>query len=125
MKKISPYITEKSVELAKTGKFTLEVSFDTTKKEIESLVKKFYEVKPLSVNILKTKYLPSTKYRKKFLDRGVKKAIVSLEKGKIIPGFEFESKEETNKKNNVKASTSKSAEAQAKKSGKEKDGKKS
>lgn len=107
MKKISPYITEKSVELTKSGKFTLEVPFNTTKKEIESLVKKFFEVKPLSINILKTKYLPSAKYRKKFMDRGVKKAIIQLEKGKIIPGFEFESKEEKSKKEKVIKETKK------------------
>jgi len=98
MKKINPYITEKSVRLTENGKFTLEVDYNSTKGEIASLVKRFYKVKPVSIKILKTKYLTSVKNRKAFLDRGVKKAIVELEEGKKIPGFDFEKKEEKTKK---------------------------
>ena len=102
MRKITPYITEKSVLLTKSNKFTLIVDYDATKKEIESLVKKFYRVTPLSVKILRGKYLPSSRNRKPYLDRGVKKAIVELEKGKKIAGFEFENKEEKKDKKDVK-----------------------
>jgi len=98
MRKISPYITEKSVELAKQGKFTLRVDFDANKDEIKSLVKKYYSVNPISINIIKGKYLSTTKHRKKFIDRGVKKALIFLEKGKVIPGFEFETEDKKNKK---------------------------
>jgi len=97
MKKVTPYVTEKSVELTKQGKFTIIVDFTSTKKEIESLVRKFYRVKPLSVRVIKTKYLSAVKSRKYFLDRGVKKAIIELEKGQKIPGFEFENKDEKDK----------------------------
>ncbi|MFH1855498.1 MAG: 50S ribosomal protein L23 [bacterium] len=97
MRKISPYITEKSVDLAKQGKFTLKVDFNATRDEIRSLVKKYYLVNPISINIIKGKYLHSTKHRKQFNDRGVKKALVHLEKGKMIPGFEFETEDKKSK----------------------------
>ena len=99
MRKISPYITEKSVELAKQGKFTLRVDFNATKDELRGLVKKYYQVNPISINIIRGRYLQDTKNRKKFTDRGVKKAIIHLDKGKIIPGFEFETEEKKDKKN--------------------------
>lgn len=102
MRKITPYITEKSVLLTKSDKYTLIVDYDATKKEIISLVKQFYKVSPISVNILKTQYLKASKNRKPFLDRGVKKAIVQLEKGKKIAGFEFETKEDKKDKGKEK-----------------------
>lgn len=102
MRKIRPYITEKSVDLTKQGKFTLEVDFDATKTEIEHLVKKYYKVMPLTVNSLRTKYLQATKQRKSFTDRGMKKVIIKLSKDQKIPGFEFEAPEETKKKTEKK-----------------------
>ncbi len=92
--RLRPYITEKSVEMAKSGKFTLEVDFNATKTEVEHLVKKFYSVKPISINSVKGKYLTAQKLRKQISVRGIKKVIVKLEKGQKIPGFEFEAPEE-------------------------------
>jgi len=97
MRKITPYITEKTVKLIEQNKFTLIVDYDANKKEVESLVKKFYKVNPLEIKILKTKYLSSTKHRKNYLDRGVKKAIITLEKGKNIPGFDYKKDEKESK----------------------------
>lgn len=102
MNKLKPHITEKSVTLTKSGKFTILVDYSASKKEIEALVKKIYKVSPKQINIIKTKYLADTRYRKNFLNRGLKKAVIALEKGKSIPGFEFENKDDKDKKANKK-----------------------
>jgi ribosomal protein L23 len=94
MKTLRPYITEKTVTLVKSNKYTLIVDYNATKKEIESEIKKYYKVRPLSINSLKTKYLVAAKRRQASIDRGFKKIIVELAKDQKIPGFDFETKEE-------------------------------
>ncbi len=100
--KIRPYITEKSVEMAKSGKFTLEVDYNATKTQIEHLVRKYYNVVPVSVNSVKGKYLEGQKQRKSFTIKGIKKIIVKLEKGQKIAGFEFEAPKEEKEKTTKK-----------------------
>ena len=116
MKKLIPYITEKTVLLTKDQKFTLLVDYNTTKKEVEGLVKQYYKVNPISINVIRTKYLTAMKRKKVSLDRGMKKVIVKLPKDQKITGFEFDTKEDTKKE--VKKETKKIDK-------KEKDGKES
>ena len=94
MKTLRPYITEKTVALVKINKYTLIVDYNATKKEIESEIRKYFKVNPISINSLKTKYLKTSRMRKVSIDRGMKKIIVELKKDQKIPGFEFESKKE-------------------------------
>lgn len=119
MIKLTPYITEKTVKLVRSNKYTLVVDYGSTKKEVESLVKKFYKVQPLQIKILKTKYLLSKKHRKSYLDRGIKKVIVELKSGQTIPGFDYEKKDEKKEKESKKRLQEKTADK------KEIDGKKS
>lgn len=89
MTKIRPHITEKSIKLAESGVFTLIVDFDATTGQVMQSVIEIFGHKPTKINLITKKYRASKRLRKPFLDRGVKKALVKLEKGQKIPGFEL------------------------------------
>lgn len=103
-----PYITEKTVNLAKIGKFTLIVDGTATRTNIESAVSEVFKVKPLNVNIICKKSAKRKRARGVATNRGFKKAIVMLASGQKIPGFEIaqdsnaakEAKKETKKEKN-------------------------
>lgn len=76
--------TEKSNKMLADGKYVFEVSSDTNKDEISSIIFSLYKVKVTSVNIINSK--PKTKRFRGFkgVRSGYKKAIVTVEKGKSI-----------------------------------------
>lgn len=79
-----PWITEKSTDLKKIGKYVFVVKPDATKNEIRKTIENFYSVKVTNVNI--TNRPPK---QKKFRQRsgkqsGYKKAVVTLKKGDKI-----------------------------------------
>lgn len=76
--------TEKSNNMLSDGKYIFKVDENITKKELASLVKKIYDVKVESVNIINVK--PKNKRFRglKGIKSGYKKAIVTIEKGKSI-----------------------------------------
>lgn len=99
MKYINPHITEKSVILAKKNQFSLEVSQDLNKYEIKKLVKRLFKVEPkkiLVINGKNRKFMTMRKQEK--TNRGIKKAIVVLQKGEILSGFEAYLEDEKKKK---------------------------
>ena len=99
MKIITPHITEKSVILAKKGQFSLEVSRDLSKYEIKQLVKKLFKVNPKKVSVIRGKNRKSMTLRKQEkTKRSIKKAIVVLEKGEVLGGFEMYLEDEKKKK---------------------------
>lgn len=87
--KLRPYITEKSVKAAESGVFTLLVDFSATKGQIEQSIIDAFGFKAVEINLVKGKYRSAKKMRKTYLDRGIKKALVKLDKGQKIPGFEL------------------------------------
>lgn len=106
------FITEKTVNLAKSGKFTVVFVNGLNKKQIVDELKKKYSVDALKVNILNQKPVKKTKKGKATVDRGFTKAIITLKEGQKIPGFEIieeekkaqekKSKEDQKKKKSVK-----------------------
>lgn len=83
---IQPRITEKATNKAETGVYVFEVATNSTKKEIGSAVKHYYNVTPIKVNIVKipSKKVSSRTTRKKGIKAGGKKAYVYLKKGDKI-----------------------------------------
>jgi len=94
MIKIRPIITEKSVSLSKLGKFTIEIPKNVNKPEIIASLMETFKLNIISVKILNKKSTIKRKPKGKALDRGFKKAVVSLKKGEIMPGFDTFLKEE-------------------------------
>ena len=97
---LRPYITEKSVNLAKQGFFTICVDRNTAKGQIKKELQNIFKVKVKKIRIICGK---STKLRKSkgkiATNRGIKKAIVVLSKNESIPGFDIA---ESGKKDNKK-----------------------
>lgn len=81
---IVPVYSEKATELSAQSKFTFKVASNATKQCVKEAVEKLFEVKVLAVNILinksKQKVFRGVKGRRS----GFKKAIVTLEPGKVI-----------------------------------------
>jgi len=86
--KIRPHITEKSVQLAKKGAFTVIVDGKATKPQLANLAKEVFKVNVVSVVILNKKPLVAKKAKGLAKDRGFKKAILTLKKGEVLTGFE-------------------------------------
>ena len=81
---VRPHITEKAALLAEKNTYVFEVAKDTNKIEIAQTVKALYGVTPRSVNIVN---LPNTRVfvrGKSGVKSGVRKALVTLEKGDKI-----------------------------------------
>lgn len=85
-----PYITEKTLSLAKRGQYTLIVPRSNKKIASAKAVEEFFGVQVASIQILKK---PSVRRRfRRQVGQGpiLKKIIVRLKKGGKIPGFEVE-----------------------------------
>ncbi|MFH1611818.1 MAG: 50S ribosomal protein L23 [bacterium] len=83
-----PHITEKAVILSEKGKYVFNVSYQATKPEIKKAIKALYDVKINKVNLIhmpaKRRRLGATKGWQHGLEKGYKKAIVTLAKGEKI-----------------------------------------
>lgn len=79
-----PWVTEKSTDLGKAGKYVFIVKPRATKPEIKKTIKEIYKVDTVSVNIVnrhpKHKRLGNLKGQQS----GYKKAIVTLKTGQKI-----------------------------------------
>ncbi|MBC7330657.1 50S ribosomal protein L23 [bacterium] len=83
---IRPLITEKSLRLAKMGKYCFEVAKDANKPEIKSAVERLFRVKVEKVHTINMKGKPRTMFwgkRTTGRTKDWKKAIVTLKEGKI------------------------------------------
>ncbi len=100
MKLIKPYISEKTVNLAKDSKFTFIADKSITKAEAKQLVRKYYKKDVLNVKIVNKKNCRKKNARGFSLKRGYKKIIIALKDKQIIPGFEIAEESKEDKKNN-------------------------
>ena len=100
MFKITPKISEKSVSLAKSGKFTLIVDKNLGKYEISKVIKRVFKVNPVSIRLVNIPDIKRKTARKTIVtERGSRKAIIELKTGEKMPGFESFLEEKKEKKN--------------------------
>ena len=86
-----PIITEKTLWLASTDNtYTFEVSRTATKKQIQEIVQKLYDVKVVSVNTVSghTSKVPTGRRRLKTTKAKTKKAFIKLQAGHTITLFD-------------------------------------
>lgn len=79
-----PVITEKSMKLVESGKYTFEVDTKATKTEVKAAIEEIFNVHVVSVNMVNC--LPKQKRVGRYagLTPAVQKAIVTLAKGEKI-----------------------------------------
>ncbi len=79
-----PLFTEKSLALAKKGKYVFKVNRRTEKVEVKKRIEKDFDVVVSSIASLNMKgKIKMARNRKEFKKQGFKKYIVSLKSGKI------------------------------------------
>ncbi len=83
-----PLVTEKASIIAAEGKYVFEVSSQANKVEIAKAIFDLYGIKPIKVNIIKTKGKRVRSGRVSGRRKNRKKAIVTLPKGKSINVYE-------------------------------------
>ncbi|OQA52787.1 MAG: 50S ribosomal protein L23 [candidate division WS2 bacterium ADurb.Bin280] len=108
MIKIMPHISEKSVSMAKTGWFTLNVPLNVSGEQVKTLLKTSFKVTPLDIRMITKKTILRKRGAKLISERGYKKAIVKLSEKQIFPGFEsyiVEPKEKKEKKDQKETKT--------------------
>lgn len=81
---LEPVYSEKATVLNEQSKYTFKVAKSATKLDVKNAIEKIFEVKVLDVNIINTKGKVKVFKGVKGNRSGYKKAIVSLEKGKVI-----------------------------------------
>lgn len=82
---IRPFITEKAMQQAQHGKYTFIVSHGSSKLSIEKEIEETYKVHVLSVNITKR----PAKVKKRGTQQARIKAVITLQKGETIKGFDL------------------------------------
>ncbi|MBI4032199.1 50S ribosomal protein L23 [Candidatus Berkelbacteria bacterium] len=86
---LKPVVTEKSMRLAETGRYTFFVPGETSKIAIAKLVSELYKVTVESVRIAKLPGKPKRRGAVSGFTSPKTKAIVALTKGQTIPGYEL------------------------------------
>jgi large subunit ribosomal protein L23 len=87
--KIKPIITEKTTELAKSGKYTFKFAAKTTKNEIKKLIGKLFAVDVVGVRTISLHgEVKKTMSRRKKVVKPSKKAVVWLKEKQTIDIFE-------------------------------------
>jgi large subunit ribosomal protein L23 len=85
---VRPIITEKAGNMSSENKYVFEVSASANKIEVAKAIEEVYHVKPLAVNMVK---LPGKVIRRGRITgkrKDIRKAIVTLAKGKTIQLYE-------------------------------------
>jgi len=85
---IAPVVSEKSYSLIEDNKYSFRVHPKAHKTQIRQAVEELFEVKVVSVNILKVKPKPKRRGWHRGQRPGWKKAIVELREGDRIEIFE-------------------------------------
>jgi large subunit ribosomal protein L23 len=87
--RIEPIITEKTMELAKQGKYTFRVGINTGKNAIREAVSRLFGVDVIGVRTIKLHgEIKRTLNRRKKVIKPIKKAIVWLKEGQKLDFFE-------------------------------------
>jgi large subunit ribosomal protein L23 len=85
---ISPVVSEKSYGQIVENRYTFKVHKDAHKTQIRQAVEQFFDVKVVSVNVIKVQPKPKRRGMIKGTRSGWKKAIVELKAGDKIDIFE-------------------------------------
>lgn len=86
---VEPLVTEKSVNLASSGKYIFKVDKKATKNEIKKEITRIFKVKVLDVNVLHQRGRERRRGRIVGKSPDFKKAIVTLKKGEKIKDLEI------------------------------------
>ncbi len=85
---ISPYITEKSMQIVSNNKYTFIVNKTAKKPQIVTEIKKIYNVNPINIQVQNYKgKLVTFKHKFNGKRSDIKKAIVTLPKKEKIKDF--------------------------------------
>lgn len=79
-----PWITEKSVDLSKNGKYVFIVERRVSKSEVKKALKKYYDVDAVGVNMVNIPGKPKRYGRVQGKTSGMRKAIVTLKSGQSL-----------------------------------------
>lgn len=85
---VRPIVTEKSTLLQEQGKYVFEILLSANKNLVREAVERAFDVKVVSVNILKTRGKMKRFGPRQIRTRDIKKAIVTLKAGDRIQIFE-------------------------------------
>ncbi len=85
---VRPMITEKATNLSSINQYIFMVSNDANKIDIADAILEVYGIRPISVNIIKSKGKKVNRGRIVGKRRDFKKAIVTLKKGESISIYE-------------------------------------
>jgi large subunit ribosomal protein L23 len=85
---IAPVVSEKSYSLIEASKYSFRVHPDAHKTQIRMAVEELFDVKVVSVNVLKVHSKPKRRGMHRGRRPGWKKAIVQLREGDKIEIFE-------------------------------------
>jgi large subunit ribosomal protein L23 len=85
---IAPVVSEKSYSLIEASKYSFKVHPKAHKTQIRQAVEELFEVKVVSVNVLKVQQKPKRRGVSRGVKPGWKKAIVQLREGDKIEIFE-------------------------------------
>ncbi len=85
---IAPVVSEKSYSLIEASKYSFRVHPRAHKTQIRQAVEELFEVKVLSVNVVKVQPKPKRRGSSRGTKPGWKKAIVQLREGDRIEIFE-------------------------------------
>lgn len=87
---LQPILSEKSLMGSEAAKFTFMVADHANKHEVAQAIKTIFKVDPIKVNIIKVQAEDRmVRGRTKAHSKSYKKAIVTLQKGQKIEGFDF------------------------------------
>jgi len=81
---VRPLMTEKSTKLSHLGQYVFEVALSASKGEVKESIKKMYGVEPRTVHLIRYKGERVVFRRQTGCTKAMKKAIVTLPKGKSI-----------------------------------------
>ncbi|PKL72366.1 50S ribosomal protein L23 [Candidatus Kuenenbacteria bacterium HGW-Kuenenbacteria-1] len=84
---VKPINTEKSTNLTALNQHVFEVTGNSNKIEIKKAIQAVYNVKPISVNIIKTKGKNVKHGKTKGKTKARKKAIITLKQGEKIENY--------------------------------------
>jgi large subunit ribosomal protein L23 len=85
---LAPVVSEKSYSLIEASKYSFKVHAKAHKTQIRQAVEELFEVKVVSVNVLKVQPKPKRRGMSRGTRPGWKKAIVQLREGDRIEIFE-------------------------------------
>lgn len=86
---LSPVITEKSMQLVKTGRYTFKVLKASDKKKIRKALKDKFGVDVVDISTMIVKPERKSVQRREYILPAYKKAIVKLKEGQKIDLFEI------------------------------------